>query len=206
MAMRKTILLLDTAGDILRAGLFFKGSLKTVLRKGADFSGDTLIFDASRHLLSQVALSLDDLDAIVVSSGPGRFTGIRMGMTFASILSSQLKIPALAISRLEALAYGSLLGRVCPVSMGYRGERYYQLFNHSSVRRAPKALSKPSWSPEADWEIKKKEIESDGFQIITRDAEIDDFLSASLFFLSQKKTPPFQPLYLKAAGYEKKAK
>ena len=203
--MKKTIFLLDTSGNILRAGLFFEGSLKTFRRQGADFSGDALIFEASRRLLSQAKLDLKDLDAIAVSSGPGRFTGIRMGMTFAAMISSQLKIPALGISRLEALAFGSPLGLLCPVLAGYRGEKYYQIFHHSSVSRAPKPLGQPSWSPQSDWDIKKEEIEKSGAQIIERDAEMADFLAASIFYLAKKKIPQFQPLYLKAAGYEKKA-
>ncbi len=202
--MPKTILIVDTAGEILRAGLFHEGALKTLRFKDADFSSDVLLFKAARRLLAEKKLSLSDVQAVTVASGPGRFTGIRVGMTFAAILSSRLKIPALALSKLEAIAFGEPAGRSCPVLLGYRGEKYYQTFNRRNLSGKPRAVSPPSWCSESEWPQRKSELEAHGARIVEREAEVSDFFAAAQFYLSQKKLPQFEPLYLKAASYERK--
>lgn len=45
-------------------------------------------------LLKQKGLGLKDLTSIELSTGPGSFTGIRVGMAVANALSFALKIPA----------------------------------------------------------------------------------------------------------------
>ncbi len=202
--VKKSILILDTVGDALSAGLFHQDKLKTLRLKGADASGEALLFKAVDRLLFGAGLNLTDLHVIVVSSGPGRFTGIRIGMTFAAVLSSQAQTCALAVSSLEALAFGTEGTHFCPVLPGYRGEKYYQSFRRKHSDAAPKAVSQPAWSSEEDWERKAAEIKANSFQIIEREPQTADFLKAALFYLKKNKIPKFEPLYLKAAGYEKR--
>lgn len=49
-------------------------------------------------------LTLDDINEVVVTIGPGSFTGIRIGMCIAKVLASLKKIPLKAISSLNAYA------------------------------------------------------------------------------------------------------
>ena len=201
--MKNAILILDTVGEDLKAGLFYRGELKTLCLRGADNSGETLLFKAFDRLLLGAELNLSDLKAIVVSSGPGRFTGIRIAMTFAAIVGSQARVSALAISSLEALAFGTEVKNPCPVLLGYRKERYYQAFRRKGLDSNPKAVSAPSWVSEENWARKKAELK-ENFDLVERDAQPADFLKAALFYLSKNKIPKFEPLYLKAAGYERK--
>lgn len=56
-----------------------------------DQSADLLM--AINGILKQAKLSLKDLQAIVVNSGPGSFTGVRVGVTVANTLAWLLDIP-----------------------------------------------------------------------------------------------------------------
>lgn len=57
------------------------------------------------ELLAKAQLKLHELDLICVCTGPGSFTGIRIGVGVAQGLAMALNKPVLGISSLEALAY-----------------------------------------------------------------------------------------------------
>ena len=59
---------------------------------------------AIRDLLAQHAVAVSNLAAIVVTSGPGSFTGIRIGLSTAKGLAEAHSIPLVAVSRLAVLA------------------------------------------------------------------------------------------------------
>ena len=54
--------------------------------------------------LSKTNLKLKDLDKIFVVNGPGSFTGIRIGVTIAKVISWALKIDVVPLSSLELMA------------------------------------------------------------------------------------------------------
>ena len=62
------------------------------------------LMDVIDTALSKAGLGFADLDAIAVSVGPGSFTGVRVGVATARGLALALKVPAVGVSTLEALA------------------------------------------------------------------------------------------------------
>ena len=64
----------------------------------------TLIDEALR----EAGITKDELTHVAASAGPGSFTGIRIGVTTARIMSQMLGIPCIAVSTLEAMAVRSL--------------------------------------------------------------------------------------------------
>ena len=63
------------------------------------------IIPAISSLLKQSQWRLQDIDLIGVASGPGGFTGVRVGLSVVKAIGQSLKIRSVAISTLEALAY-----------------------------------------------------------------------------------------------------
>ncbi|MBL4917965.1 tRNA (adenosine(37)-N6)-threonylcarbamoyltransferase complex dimerization subunit type 1 TsaB [Szabonella alba] len=59
-----------------------------------------------QDLLAGAGLGWGDLTALAVGTGPGNFTGIRISVAAARGLALGLGIPALGVTRLEALAHG----------------------------------------------------------------------------------------------------
>lgn len=57
------------------------------------------------NALSQADLKIDNIDAICVNSGPGSFTGIRIGVAAVKGLALASDIPCCGVSTLESIAY-----------------------------------------------------------------------------------------------------
>ena len=51
---------------------------------------------------------ISDIDAVAVSSGPGSYTGLRIGVSVAKGICYALSKPLIAITSLEALAYAAI--------------------------------------------------------------------------------------------------
>ena len=62
------------------------------------------------ELLAEAGVVLADVTAIAVGTGPGNFTGVRIAVAAARGLALGLGVPAIGVTRLEALAL-----RVCRV-------------------------------------------------------------------------------------------
>jgi tRNA threonylcarbamoyladenosine biosynthesis protein TsaB len=76
-----------------------------------------------RELMEEAGWRLAELGAVVVVSGPGSFTGVRVGLSAAKGLSEALGTPVVAVSRLALLA-AARPGEVCAVLDAGRGEYY----------------------------------------------------------------------------------
>jgi len=89
-------------------------------------------------VLKESNTTLDALDAIAVSKGPGSYTGLRIGVSAAKGLCFALNKPLISTSTLEALAYQVKpeSGCIVPMLDARRMEVYSAIFdeNHHLVR------------------------------------------------------------------------
>lgn len=85
------------------------------------------------NLLKEVDIKLQEIDKIFVSIGPGSFTGIRIGLTFAKVLAWSLKIPVIPVSSLEVLMAGIDGEVVVPILDARRGYVYAGVYDSNLV-------------------------------------------------------------------------
>ena len=86
-------------------------------------------------LLSKHGFKKQDIDAFAVASGPGSFTGLRVGLAAIKGLAEILGKPIATVSMLEVVAIaGGMQGRVLAVLDAGRGEAYLGRYEVSAGR------------------------------------------------------------------------
>jgi len=105
-------------------------------------------------LVSRHGFAKTDIDAFIVASGPGSFTGLRVGLAAIKALAEILHKPIVPVSLLEVAAVASgARGKVLAVLDAGRGEIYvgqYQVDGESARMMAEQLLRKHEFLPLAE--------------------------------------------------------
>jgi tRNA threonylcarbamoyladenosine biosynthesis protein TsaB len=92
----------DTATDVATAALVHDGEVL-----GERTSRAVRILREVEDLLEDAGFTAGDVDGIVVGTGPGSYTGLRIGLVTARTLAISLGVPVAGVSTLDALAAGA---------------------------------------------------------------------------------------------------
>jgi tRNA threonylcarbamoyladenosine biosynthesis protein TsaB len=120
------ILAFDCSAPHCAAALLWQGGV--ILRDEPMEKGQAeRLMPLLEELLAEAGLVWADLKALAVGTGPGNFTGVRIAVSAARGLALGLGIPAVGVTRLEALAHG-LPRPVMVIEDARRDQLYVQLF------------------------------------------------------------------------------
>ena len=108
------ILAIDTATMNLRLALKFGGDRLVKSETPMEKSHGQMLMKKIDDLFGSAGLSGPDLQAIVVSLGPGSFTGLRIGLAAAKGMAVALDIPIVGVHLLELAAH-KLAGETEPI-------------------------------------------------------------------------------------------
>lgn len=100
----KPVLAIETSGSICGASVYFDDEKYTTASVIWKNRHSDKLFDVIDNVLKLAEISLSDLEWIAVSSGPGSFTGLRIGMSAVKGIAFGLSIPVLPVPTFEALA------------------------------------------------------------------------------------------------------
>lgn len=127
------MLAIDTSTQIMGVALMKNEKIvaETTLLSKNDHS--SRLMPAIHELMFHAKMKPEELDAIVVTEGPGSYTGTRIGITTAKTLAWALDIPIKTISSLKLIASsnsGVFNGLVCPFIDARRGMVYTGLYRN----------------------------------------------------------------------------
>ncbi|NHB76258.1 tRNA (adenosine(37)-N6)-threonylcarbamoyltransferase complex dimerization subunit type 1 TsaB [Rhodobacter calidifons] len=120
------ILAFDTSAAHCAAALLLQGRVIQRLEPMERGQAERLM-PMLEEVLAEGGIGWRDLRALAVGTGPGNFTGVRIAVAAARGLALGLGIPAVGVSRLEALAHG-LPRPLVVIEDARRGQVYVQLF------------------------------------------------------------------------------
>lgn len=158
------------------------------------------------QMLAQAGTAPQLLDRIAVTTGPGAFTGLRIGLSFARAFGLAVDRPVLGHSTLEALAAGAAAQRVVPV-VAVAGSVFAAAWQGRRCLAPPQRLEDPqrfvAALPDGDWTLTGPGAPALGS--LRRDWShvaqqlVDPLVLAGLAAFADPARHPPDPLYLRGA-------
>lgn len=137
-----SILLLETATQICSAAISDNGTIiaeRHSEESNAHSSRLAVFIDGLLKVVRSTGSS--SLNAVCVSSGPGSYTGLRIGVSSAKGICYALDIPLLSVPTLQSMAalfykqHPDYMGYVCPMIDARRMECYTAIFSREGQVR-----------------------------------------------------------------------
>ena len=143
------ILCIETGTDVCSVGLAENGELVALREScGRDHARNVAV--SVDELLRERDIDADEIDAIAVGKGPGSYTGLRIGVSFAKGLCYGQNIPLVAVGSLDSLVEVACEdfeagiidvenwsdATLCPMIDARRMEVYTQLFDSEGVAQS----------------------------------------------------------------------
>lgn len=116
-------LAIDTSGEHLSVIACKDGKAETVFEENCAMQHSVRLMDAVDEALLRAHLSPEDCDFFCAVTGPGSFTGIRIGISAAKGFCAAEGKPALGITSFETLAYNTETKALAAIPAG-RGNFY----------------------------------------------------------------------------------
>ena len=86
------------------------------------------------ELFNETNLTLDDINLLACSQGPGSFTGIRIGLATIKAFADAKNIPVVGVTSLESLAYNiTETGLIVSLIDAKNDNVYYSLFSNNGT-------------------------------------------------------------------------
>ena len=96
------------------------------------------LFPRLIQLLESHQLTSDDIDQIVITVGPGSYTGVRIAMTVAKVIAAMREIPLFTLGSLQLVAGKSPHVRVLMDARGHRA--YHGIYDNGILQGNLEAL------------------------------------------------------------------
>lgn len=135
------VLGIDTALDACSVALVRDGETLAHTSEGMTRGQAERLAPIVREAMTRAAATFADIDRIAVTTGPGSFTGVRVGLSFARALALAVGKPCIGVSTLEALALEDGEAGLRAGLIETPGAAYLALYDNGAPLIAPAGIA-----------------------------------------------------------------
>jgi len=192
------ILGMDTSGKYLNLALIDNDKTTDYIHEECFKHQSERILPEIDNLLKRNNLSHDDIEAFVLTRGPGSYTGVRIAMTLAKVWASVKKLPVYTVSSLQLYAGNKEMTAVYLDARAHRG--YTGFYNLGYAVEEDSVYTEEDFreftADKPDWEV-ISDTEEFGNNI-TEDICLN-FLKLKKYWEKVENVDALVPVYLKDA-------
>nr|WP_203614943.1 tRNA (adenosine(37)-N6)-threonylcarbamoyltransferase complex dimerization subunit type 1 TsaB [Streptomyces sp. SID13726] len=140
------MLALDTATPAVTVALHDGGDVVASFSQVDARRHGELLLPAVDRVLRDAGVKLDAVTGVVVGTGPGPYTGLRVGLMTADTFGLALGVPVYGVCTLDGLAYaaGAGTGPFVVATDARRKEVYWARYEDSRTRTGEPAVDRPA--------------------------------------------------------------
>jgi tRNA threonylcarbamoyl adenosine modification protein YeaZ len=141
------VLAIDTATPAITAGVV-ELTADRIAQRSARVTVDArqhaeLLMPGVQAACADAGVKLSEMAAVVTGTGPGPFTGLRVGMVTAAALGDALGLPVHGVGTLDAIAVDAPREPLLVVTDARRREVYWAAYDAAGTRIAGPAVEAP---------------------------------------------------------------
>ncbi len=135
------LLAIDTSGPVCGVAILTEEGLRAERLVQNKLTHSVNLLPMIDSAFQDAGLTIADMDRLAAVTGPGSFTGVRIGVSTLKGLAHGANKPCVAVNALEAMAagVGGFDGVVCPIQDARAGQVYGAAF-HTAIGERPKRL------------------------------------------------------------------
>ena len=187
-------LCMDTSTTFLALGILQDDKVLGRIQEKCWKKQSEEIFPCLIRLFDECRMTPDDIDGIVISRGPGSYTGVRIAMAIAKIYASQKNLPLYTVSSLQL--YAGMAGNCLALIDARGGRAYTAVYDRGVLQGTEQVL------PVQEIKADGRQIMGDGHLIGAEDTEPDligSFLALKEYWTRTENVHLLVPEYLKAS-------
>ena len=177
------ILGIETASALVGCAVSEGEKVKAAMVAHSERSHGEMLAPMVQAVLAEAEMTIDDIGLVAVDCGPGRYTGLRVGIATAAALAYARSLPVVAVGSTELLAFGArkFCGNIVPVVDARRGEAFFAVYqsnggNGSEDKSAGESLTEISpVSIATPSHLKQRLLQLEGPSLILGDLALDSF-------------------------------
>ena len=140
------ILAIDCVHEVCSAAFFDGKKVVSEIVEEMNRGQAERLMPMIQEVLIAAQADFKDIDAVAVTTGPGSFTGVRIGLAAADGIALAADLPMIGVSVLDVLAWKIYkqsfdVEKICLVLETKRDDFYVQQFNAGKPETKPAALS-----------------------------------------------------------------
>ena len=130
------ILAIDTSGPVCGVAVMKDGAIVYEASAINKMTHSVNLLPMIDTAMQSAGMTIAELDRIAVVSGPGSFTGVRIGVSTVKGLAHAHNTPCVAVDALECMAAGAgeFQGVICPIQDARAGQVYGAAFKAGAAR------------------------------------------------------------------------